>query len=394
MTEAIPVLMYHSIAPVMKSWAYNYLSIAPEIFEDQISTLAGSGYSPVTLPELYAYVSRKHRLPPKALVLTFDDGYLDNWVYAFPILKKYGFRATVFVSTDFIDPREMVRPTLDDVWQGRTKQEELKCRGFLSESEMKRMLTSDLIDIQAHCKTHTWYFASDSIVDFHHPGDKYPWLAWNERPDRKYLYLEENQSEFVPYGSPVYEHQKAVVAHRYFPDPNVEKTLVEYVKGQGGKRFFIRPDWRAELKKLSDEIASVGLTHRTENKRERITRLKDEIVLSKQELEKMLDRPLDFLCWPGGAYDDGAVEMARDAGFKAWTLSSRHVGSQRNLPGEDPSWIRRVAATPWWYFRGRKVCAVDGEFLKHMIETYKGFASSGLSFRWYKLRKLLGSHLK
>jgi peptidoglycan/xylan/chitin deacetylase (PgdA/CDA1 family) len=394
MPEAIPVLMYHSIAPMMEDWEFNFLSISPEVFEDQISTLARSGFVSVTLPELHDYVSGKGRLPPKAIVLTFDDGYLDNWVYAFPILRKYGFKATVFVSTDFIDPRDAVRPTLDDVWQGRAGEADLTYRGFLSEGEMRRMLSSDLMDIQAHCRTHTWYFSSGSIVDFHHPGDRYPWLAWNERPDRKHLYLEEDQSEFVPYGSPVYEHAKAVVARRYFPDPNVEKRLAEYVEKHGGKAFFARHDWRADLRELSAEIASAGLNHRTENERERVTRLKDEIVLSRQELAELLGRPIDFLCWPGGAYDDVAVEMAREAGFKAWTLSSLRVHGRRNVPGDDPFWIRRVAATPWWYFKGRKVCAIDGEFLRHMLRSYKGFAFAGAGLRWYKLRKLLGSFLR
>jgi peptidoglycan/xylan/chitin deacetylase (PgdA/CDA1 family) len=392
--EAVPVLMYHSIAPEITDWAFSYLSTAPEIFEDQIATLQRSGFNTVSLPELYEYVAGRRRLPPKALVITFDDGYLDNWVFAFPILKKYGFKATVFISTDFVDPAEGERPTLDDVWHGASENEDLFWKGFLREGEMRRMLASDLIDIQGHCKTHTWYFVSDRIEDFHHPGDAYPWLAWNERPDRKYLYLEEDQSQFVPFGSPVYEHGKALVSRRYFPDPGVGKSLADHVDHHGGVDFFNRPEWRDELVRLSREVASAGLSDRLENERERSTRLKEEILLSKQELERMLGRQVDFLCWPGGGYDDAAVALAREAGFKAWTLGSRDTGPKRNRPGEDPMWIRRAAATPWWFYRGRRVCAVDGEFLKHIIATYKGFRLAGLRFKWYKLSKLLGSYLR
>ena len=48
------------------------------------------------------------------VVLTFDDGYLDNWVAVMPLLRKYGQKAIIFMSTDFIDPTSQSRPTLDE----------------------------------------------------------------------------------------------------------------------------------------------------------------------------------------------------------------------------------------------------------------------------------------
>ena len=394
MAEPIPVLMYHSVAPELADWAFSLLSLDPGVFEDQISTLSSAGYTGVTLAELYDYVSGKGRLPPRAVVLTFDDGYVDSWVFAFPILRKYGFRATVFVSTDFIDRRNVVRPTLDDEWQGRCGREDLSWRGFLCEAEMKRLLSSDLIDIQAHCKTHTWYFVSRKIVDFHRPGDAFPWLAWNERPDRKYLYMEEDQSEFVPFGSPLYEHAPSTIAHRYFPDPDIARKLAAYVEDRGGGRFFERADWRDRLRRLSDEITPEASGERVESPEERVTRLREEIVLSKQELENTIGREVRFLCWPGGAYDKTAVEIAREAGFTAWTLAGAAGAGRKNLPGEDPAWIRRMAVTPRWTYRQREICPVDGRFLKYMIETYKGSRLSGLRLKWYKAGRLIASYLK
>jgi peptidoglycan/xylan/chitin deacetylase (PgdA/CDA1 family) len=394
MTEPIPVLMYHSVAPEMSDWVFKYLSLDPGVFEDQISSLARSGYVPVFLSELHQYVSGRRRLPPKAIALTFDDGYVDNWVFAFPILRKYGFKATVFVSTDFIDRRDKVRRTIDDVHQGRCRYEDLDWRGFLCETEMKSMLSSDLIDIQAHGKTHTWYFVSARIVDFHHPGDAYPWLAWNAAPERKYLYMEEDQSGIVPLGSPVYEYDKAIEARRYFPDLGISRALAEYVERHGGTRFFEKPTWKDDLVLLSSQITSRGLTWRTETGPERLTRLKEEIVLSKQELEATVGKETDFMCWPGGAYDQIAVDIARDAGFAAWTTGSLRAGTRRNLPGEDTEWIRRTPVAPWWSYRGRRVCPVDGAFLKHMIDAYKGFAFSGMRLKIHKLGRLFTSYLR
>jgi peptidoglycan/xylan/chitin deacetylase (PgdA/CDA1 family) len=393
MAEAVPVLMYHSIAPEIEGWAYNYLSIKPVVFEDQVAALKDAGYVAVSLRELFEYVAAKRRLPPKAVVLTFDDGYLDNWVFAFPILRKYGFRGTVFVSTDFIDRRSETRPNLDDVWQGRATQADLEWRGFVGADEIKRMIVSEAMEIQGHCKTHTWYFTSPEIVDFHHPGDAYPWLAWNARPERKHLYLEEDQSGFVALGSPVYSHAKAMVARRFFPDPGVERTLGDYVEGHGGSGFFGKAGWREELGHVAAGVAGDSAGGRYESREERMTRLRDEILLSKQELTGLTGKPVDFLCWPGGAYDETALGIARDAGYVAWTLSSRDPGPKWNMPGEDPMWIRRTAAAPWWSYKGRRICAVDGEFLVRILEAYKGFALAGVRLKWLKVGRLLRSYL-
>ena len=393
MAEAVPVLMYHSIAPEIEGWAYSYLSIKPVVFEGHLAALKRAGFTAVSLGELLEYVSAKRRLPPRAVVLTFDDGYLDNWVFAFPILRKHGFRGTVFVSTDFIDRRPGVRPNLDDVWQGRSTQADLEWRGFLNADEMKHMILSDVMDIQGHCKTHTWYFTSPEIVDFHHPGDGYPWLAWNARPERKPLYLEEDQSGFVDLGSPVYSHAKAVVARRYFPDPGREEALGEYVGRRGGIEFFTRTGWREELGQVAAGLMGESAGARYESPEERMTRLREEIVLSKQEIEALTGRSVDFLCWPGGAYDHPSIEVAREAGYAAWTLSSRESDPRRNRPGEDPQWIRRTPVVPWWTYKGRWVCDLDGEFLVRILEAYKGFSFAGMRLEWLKVRRLLRSYV-
>jgi peptidoglycan/xylan/chitin deacetylase (PgdA/CDA1 family) len=392
MAEAVPVLMYHSIAPEIEGWAYSYLSIDPVVFEGHLAALKRSGFAAVSLGEFFDYVNARRRLPPRAVVLTFDDGYLDNWVFAFPILRKHGFRGTVFVSTDFIDRRPGVRPNLDDVWQDRSTQADLEWCGFLNADEMKHMIVSDVMDIQGHCKTHTWYFTAPDIIDFHHPGDGYPWLAWNARPERKPLYLEEDQSGFVGLGSPVYGHARAVIARRYFPDPKIEEALAEYVERRGGVGFFDQPGWRDELGRVAAGLSGETGRARYESPEEQNTRLREEIVLSKQEIEAITGRSVDFLCWPGGAYNDRAVEMAREAGYSAWTLSSRDPDPRRNQPGEDPRWIRRTAVVPWWSYRGRRVCGVDGDLLVGILKAYKGFAFAGMRVKWLKARRLLGSY--
>lgn len=391
MDFAVPVLMYHSIAPFDHTSPISHLSIDPEVFEDQIASLVQHRYSSISLHDLYDYVSGKRKLSNRSVVLTFYDGYLDNWVFAFPILKKYGFKGTVFVSTDFIDQRGQVHPTLEDVWQGGIAKEHLWWKGFLSIDEMRQMVSSGVMDVQCHCKSHTMYFTGRDIVDFHHPGDRYHWLNWNAKPERKYLYLEEDQSGFVPFGMPIYSYSKALEARVFFPDPDVDRRIGDFVDAHGGKAFFDNPKWKEELFSVANRLRSEARQDRYETEGQRRKRYLDEIVGSKKYLEECLGKPLDFLCWPAGGYDDLAVEIASGAGFKAWTIRSSQVGGQKNRPGDDPRRIRRVAVVPWWIYKGRKICPMDGEFLLGVIREYLELPSSHIKLKWLKIRRLLDS---
>jgi len=97
----IPVLMYHKISPDPKSGGLG-MRVTPASFNRQMQYLAKNGYHTVQLTELTDFINEDKTLPPKSIVITFDDGYLDNYKYAFPILKKYGFTAAVFIVTDYI----------------------------------------------------------------------------------------------------------------------------------------------------------------------------------------------------------------------------------------------------------------------------------------------------
>lgn len=89
----VPILMYHKIGSEVKNDAV----ISPARFTEQMAYLHQNGYNPVTLDELYGYLTEKKPLPLKPVVLTFDDGYRDTYEIAMPLLKKYGFRSMMFI---------------------------------------------------------------------------------------------------------------------------------------------------------------------------------------------------------------------------------------------------------------------------------------------------------
>lgn len=100
----IPILLYHYIGnnPNPEDKARNNLSVTPAKFDSQMGYLAQNGFTPISLDTMLAGLKGNIILPPKAIALTIDDGYADLYVNAFPILKKYDFKATVFIPTGLI----------------------------------------------------------------------------------------------------------------------------------------------------------------------------------------------------------------------------------------------------------------------------------------------------
>jgi peptidoglycan/xylan/chitin deacetylase (PgdA/CDA1 family) len=90
----IPVLMYHSISDAGGPWAE--LSVSPSSFSEQMKYLTKVGYQTVTLKDVYLHWTEKAPLPAKPIVLTFDDGYLDNYTNAFPIMQQEGHVGVMF----------------------------------------------------------------------------------------------------------------------------------------------------------------------------------------------------------------------------------------------------------------------------------------------------------
>ena len=96
----VPMLAYHKVGDTEEAY-----SVAPADFERQMAFLADKGYTAVTMADLVGHMTAGTPLPPRPVVITFDDGYADNYYTALPIMKKYGMRATVFVVTDFLGER-------------------------------------------------------------------------------------------------------------------------------------------------------------------------------------------------------------------------------------------------------------------------------------------------
>ncbi|MCK4852153.1 MAG: polysaccharide deacetylase family protein [Candidatus Omnitrophica bacterium] len=97
-----PILMYHSISDK----ANNSLCVTPQNFAEQIRFLHERGYSVISLDALVQELKKGRRYLPATVVITFDDGFEDNFIHAFPVLAKYNMPATIFLITGYVNGRE------------------------------------------------------------------------------------------------------------------------------------------------------------------------------------------------------------------------------------------------------------------------------------------------
>ena len=120
----VPVLMYHSVSD--DCWGIRELFVSPKEMEKQLAYMAQQGYTGLWFSQL----DRANEME-KPVILTFDDGYDDNYTQLFPLLKKYNIRATVFVVTNFVGQPH-----------------------YLTQEQILEMAQSGLVEFQSHTVYH------------------------------------------------------------------------------------------------------------------------------------------------------------------------------------------------------------------------------------------------
>lgn len=132
--ERLPILVYHIVRPSYPSDSdeVKKFAITPELFDEQLTYLDSAGYTVIPLQSLENHLLRGTPLPPKPIVITFDDGWSDQYTYALPVLEKHKLTATFFVFSNAI---------------GR--------KGFFTWGELKNMMAKGMT-IGSHSVTHPY----------------------------------------------------------------------------------------------------------------------------------------------------------------------------------------------------------------------------------------------
>lgn len=141
-TADVPILMYHHLTEEADDESRD--EIKPESFEAHMSWLKENGYTAVFLDEMIDFVNGEGELPEKPVCITFDDGYLSNYEPAFPIIKKYDMKATVF-AIGFSVGAEKYKETDFDITP------------HFDFAQAKEMVDSGYISVQTHAyDMHSW----------------------------------------------------------------------------------------------------------------------------------------------------------------------------------------------------------------------------------------------
>jgi peptidoglycan/xylan/chitin deacetylase (PgdA/CDA1 family) len=285
----VPIIVDHSVspAPAWLPWADN-ISVRPDTFRRHMQILRRSGWNVIATRELVEARRAGRALPPRSVVLHFDDGYLDNFQIAMPILREAGFPATCFVSADFIEPGSAVRPTPGPGGQPPP--------GYMTAEELRAMDADPLFEIAAHGLDHSRIPVGPRVVARLAASDwrlhaAYVW-AWQR--GSKARWFEAETPAPLAFGDAIHESDSALCGRWWRPDG--QETDVE-----------------------------------------RAARVTASLTTARERLEAILGRPVDLLCWPFDRWTDASRAAARAAGFRTVT-----GGRGENLPDEDPDLLSRV----------------------------------------------------
>ncbi len=173
----VPILMYHHLADLPRdateleqTW-----TVAPHNFDEQMQLLVERGFRTITMAQLVAHLRDRQPLPSKPIIISFDDGWAEQYAVAFPILKKYGLGGTFFVYTNPLDRKQ-----------------------FLSWTQIEEMAAAGM-DFQAHSLTHP------------HLRTLAPEVAYREIAESKSILEKRLGKPVVAFSYPFGEYNDAVI---------------------------------------------------------------------------------------------------------------------------------------------------------------------------------------
>lgn len=309
----IPIVMYHSVNDFPECHPLGFLSFSRQEFRQQLRCFVDNGFELVTLSDLLKYSQEEGRLhKSRYAVLTFDDGFLDNYLVATEIMEEFGAKGTIFVNPGHASEQQGLVRSINDIPKGW---------GYLSFDEMREIERQGVFEIESHTYTHEMIFSSDSLIDFYHPDkfDRYHWLVWMLYPEtikdwNGDVYRYKN---YIPIGYPIFEYDRCLSGKAFKPGEGfVEQCIIEY-KSRGSKSI--------------ESLNNVFKKGDFETDAEFLKRKEWQVIESKKILEKELGKTIKSICFPGGSYEESLLKMCATAGYELYMLSSKTKLNSNNI---------------------------------------------------------------
>ncbi|SNZ11007.1 polysaccharide deacetylase family protein [Hydrogenobacter hydrogenophilus] len=315
----ILVLVYHKVIkyPTFDLWW--------KTFDLQCSILK-KHFKVITLDQVVEALSSGKLPKEPSVAITFDDGYADNYIYAYPILKKHRLKATLFVASSRIIKESGKRKNLEDYWKGKVSFRELyspksmwqanylflkegKEADFLTQEELLSMM--DVFEIGWHSKYHTKDFFQEKLIDIF-DGKNYHWSvihAYGEEPVK---------------GFPLFPMKGSLCVLR----GKVREEVKTFVKSLDDK-FFQRKNWKEELRK--ELLKNFDSFLEFETQEERTERIRKEIEESIQDLKSITKVDVVHSAYPFGDYDPLLKEELSKRFVSAFTTEKRYITLQEDV---------------------------------------------------------------
>jgi peptidoglycan/xylan/chitin deacetylase (PgdA/CDA1 family) len=329
--------------PVGDVPVFTFHTIEPEPFEAQLRHLQRNGYRTIDADALQRHLTGTEPAPPKAVLLTIDDGRKSIWTYGLPLLRRYGFSATVFLIPGYVPEGSGVDPNLDDVWAGRVPADALGIRDpeLMNWHEIRALHASGLVDLQSHTRFHHRVPIASRVVGFFSPRHRdAPFdLPVPAGFEPRFAAVGPAGS----YGLPLFECASLMcVRPRYHPAKAVLEACIARVASEGGRAFFASRSAESELRRTYEEATATHGRGHLDGPDEIAAAVRDDLERSKVLIDEALGGSVcRHLCYP---YTDGsaaAVALSREAGFATnfWGIVP---GRRGNRPGDDPFYIPRL----------------------------------------------------
>ncbi|MFQ5768308.1 MAG: polysaccharide deacetylase family protein [Acidobacteriota bacterium] len=328
---------------------FTFHGVDPEQFEAQCLHLAENGYRTLTSAEFESVLSGRTRLQRSSVLLTFDDGLKEVWTVAFPLLRRYGLKATCFLIPGLIPAGEPPpRPNLAHAWrEDRPVSEILAGRPgeppVATWPEIRIMHESGVVDFQSHTMYHALVHTSGRVFDFVNPNYD-PYFYGNLLIP---LYRQGGKDVLartpVP-GMPIYAARPRMQAPvRFLDDERVRDRCAALVAREGPRTFFADPGWRRRLRRIvQQESAASTAPGRFESPEERDREVLDELIRSRRIIEEKLPgAEAVHLCYPWFEAHGFAMALSVEAGYRLNYFGYR-PGRPTNRPGDDPLCVVRV----------------------------------------------------
>jgi peptidoglycan/xylan/chitin deacetylase (PgdA/CDA1 family) len=287
----LTVLAYHRILDFNDNFPFDIdlISATPKQFEDQLKHVS-KFYNPIDIESVVECYKSNKKLPKNSVLVTFDDGFLDNYSNAFPLLKKYNVPATIFISTDYIGSDSTL-------WF----------------DQLAFLILSDDLNVSEDNPLFN-FINQDSAVS-----------------KRKIL-------------ETCLEELKLVSnKERLNILDNLAKSNEVLIRKMPCKEFSSTLNWN-QVNEMNDSLISFG-SHTASHPI--LTRLNDdekllEMTSSKTVIEENLKQTIDTVAYPVGtdsAYDESVVKSTQSAGYE---LGFTYVSGVNDWPLDQPYKIKRL----------------------------------------------------